>query len=311
MHSRHSKVSLIPSLLPVAGVEPLPQGGGSGLEVSADSRWLLRLACHVTCLPPFPFPAGAGLGALWSDALEALLDPSWDILPGRVGGPLMEPTGIRLVCHLHTHSSVSPQSSCHASCRHHVAGELLVVYATLPVCRAQHLYSSADGSQSSSAGGAARGESKQQGSDLAEGSCFQPMMTMVVTITATGRELLPDLVSSHAFTHLILTAARGDEPRLRVAGPHREYREEPWSNRTEWFSSSTLLLHNHRRKPTPLSLVGGPSHVAVLPLPLLTHRWWFPLLSMPFASPLPFLTNSCPSFHPGSHVMSPPWRGLP
>lgn len=64
------------------------------------------------------------------------------------------------------------------------------------------------------------------------------------------------------------------------------------------------MLHNCRRKPTLLSLVGDPSHVAVLPLPLLRHRWWFPLLTEPFTSPLPFLTNSCPSFHPGLHVTS-------
>lgn len=87
---------------------------------------------------------------------------------------------------------------------------------------------SSRGSQSSRAVGAARGESKQPGSDPSAGSCFPPMMTMVVvvvvvmTITATGRELLPEPGSSHAFTHLIFTAARGDETRLRGCQGHTD-----------------------------------------------------------------------------------------
>lgn len=70
---RHSP--LTPTLLSAAGMEPLPQGGGCGVEVSADGH-----STHVTCLTPSPFPAEAWVGALWPDAAEALLDPSWDIL---------------------------------------------------------------------------------------------------------------------------------------------------------------------------------------------------------------------------------------
>lgn len=62
----------------------------------------------MTCLPPSPFPAEAWVGAQQLDALEASLDPSRGALPGGVGGPMLEPIGIGLVCHLHTHPSISP-----------------------------------------------------------------------------------------------------------------------------------------------------------------------------------------------------------
>ena len=59
VHSGHSvKLFSPPALLSATAVEPLPQGGGGSLEVSAGSR-----SAHVTCLTPSPFPAEAWGGS--------------------------------------------------------------------------------------------------------------------------------------------------------------------------------------------------------------------------------------------------------
>lgn len=64
------KLASPPPSLSVAGLEPAPQGGGAGLEVSADSH------LAATCLPPSPSPPEAWV---WSS--------------GRVGGLCWNPLG--------------------------------------------------------------------------------------------------------------------------------------------------------------------------------------------------------------------------
>lgn len=139
----------------------------------------------VTCLPPSPFPAEAWVGAQQLDALEASLDPSRGALPGGVGGPMLEPIGIGLVCHLHTHPSISPQSSWGASCCQHIVGEPLVGCAALPSVQSKapsQLNSLVP--QSSRAGGAPRGRKQTAGSDPGEGSCFWMVLVTMMGIIA-------------------------------------------------------------------------------------------------------------------------------
>lgn len=105
------------------------------------------------------------------------------------------------MCHLHTHSSISPQSSCHTSCHHHVVGEPLVLCAVLPLVQKLSTTEHTGFLRAAWQEGLPEGKDKW-GSDPAKGPCFHSTMMMAVAVVVVVEPLLGSSYQSGLHTSI-------------------------------------------------------------------------------------------------------------